>query len=108
MNSVKAGVYERGLMCQRSYRPQCRCINDYVTAGTSAYFMKKEDYQFYFKGQSGNDTTRGASFTNNSNHLFSSVNLSAGIEQKVNSKLSITSEPQIKIPVSGIGFGKIK
>ena len=82
--------------------------NVYVAAGSSSFFMKKEDYQFYFKGQSGNDTTRAASFTNNSNHYFSSINLSAGIEQKVTGKLSITAEPQIKIPVSGIGFGKIK
>ena len=80
----------------------------YATAGTSAYFMKKEDYQFYFKSMSGNDTTRNAHFTNNSNHLFSSVNLSAGIEQKINNKLSITAEPIIKIPISGIGFGKVK
>ena len=80
----------------------------YATAGTSAYFMKKEDYQFYFKTMSGNDTTRNANFTNNSNHLFSSLNLSAGIEQKINNKLSITAEPIIKIPISGIGFGKVK
>ena len=70
--------------------------------------MKQEDYQFYFKGQSGNDTTRAAGFKNNSNHYFSSINLSAGIEQKVNARVSITAEPQIKIPVRGIGFGKIK
>lgn len=82
--------------------------NVYVAVGSSSYFMKKEDYQFYFKGQTGNDTTRAASFKNNSNHYFSSISFSAGIEQKVTRKLSITAEPQIKIPVSGIGFGKIK
>ena len=70
--------------------------------------MKQEDYQFYFKGQSGNDTTSAAGFKNNSNHYFSSINLSAGIEQKVTGKLSITAEPQIKIPIRGISFGKIK
>ena len=80
----------------------------YITAGTSAYFMKKEDYQFYFKNTSGNDTTRNANFTNNSSHYFSSINLSAGIEKKISNRLSLTVEPTIKIPVSGIGFGKIK
>lgn len=83
-------------------------INVYVAVGSSSFFMKQEDYRFYFKGQSGNDTTRAATFKNNSNHYFSSINLYAGIEQKVTGKLSITAEPQIKIPVSGIGFGKIK
>jgi len=80
----------------------------YAAAGTSAYFMKKEDYQFYFKTMSGNDTTRDANFTNKSNHLFSSLNLSAGIEQKINNKFSVIAEPTIKIPISGIGFGKVK
>lgn len=79
----------------------------YVTAGTSAYFLKKEDYQFYFKNPSGNDTTRGATFTNKHNHYFSSITLSAGLEQKVNNKFSLTAEPIIKIPFSGIGFGKV-
>lgn len=80
----------------------------HIIAGTSAYFMKKEDYQFYFKNQSGNDTTRNAAFTNNSNHYFSSLNLSAGIEQKISNRFSITAEPNIKIPLGGIGFGKVK
>jgi hypothetical protein len=80
----------------------------HIIAGTSAYFMKKEDYQFYFKNQSGNDTTRNAAFTNNSNHYFSSLNLSAGIEQKISNRFSITAEPTIKIPLGGIGFGKVK
>lgn len=80
----------------------------FITAGTSSYFMKKEDYQFYFKNQSGNDTTRHSTFINNSNHYFSSISLSAGIEQKVTKRLSIIAEPTIKIPINGIGFGKVK
>ena len=80
----------------------------YITAGTSAYFMKKEDYQFHFKTTSGNDTTRNANFTNNSNHYFSSINFSAGIEKKMSNRVSLMAEPTVKIPVSGIGFGKIK
>ena len=82
--------------------------NVYVAVGSSSYFMKQENYQFYFKGPTGNDTSRAARFKNNSNHYFSSINLSAGIEQKVTGKLSITAEPQIKIPIRGISFGKIK
>jgi hypothetical protein len=82
--------------------------NGYITAGTSAYFMKKEEYQFYFKNGSGNDTTRSANFSNNSNHYFSSLNLSAGIEQTITNKLSLIAEPFVKVPLKGIGFGKVK
>lgn len=82
--------------------------NGYITAGTSAYFMKREDYKFYFKNGSGNDTTRSATFTNNSHHYFSTINISAGIEQKVTNRLSFSAEPSIRVPLKGIGFGKVK
>ena len=82
--------------------------NLYTSIGSSSYFMKKEDYQFYFKGQSGNDTTRSAHFANNSNHLFSSLNFSVLAEKKINNKFSLLAEPFIKLPLSGIGFGKVK
>ena len=56
----------------------------YASIGSSSYFMKGEDYQFYFKGQNGNDTTRSAHFINQSNHLFYSLNFSAVAEKRIN------------------------
>ena len=80
----------------------------YASIGSSTYFMKREDYQFYFKGQNGNDTTRAAHFVNNSNHLFSSLNFSVVAEKRINNKFSLLAEPFIKLPLSVIGFGKVK
>lgn len=80
----------------------------YASIGSSSYFMKREDYQFYFKGQNGNDTTRSAHFINKSNHLFSSLNFSAVAEKRINNKFSLLAEPFIKLPLRGIGFGKVK
>lgn len=79
----------------------------YISVGSSSYFMKREDYQFYFKGQNGNDTTRSAHFINNSDHYFSSLNFSAVAEKRINNKFSLLAEPFIKLPLSGIGFGKV-
>lgn len=80
----------------------------YATIGLSSFFMKREDYQFFYKAQNGNDTTRAAHFTNNSNHLFSSLNISTIAEQKITNRFSILIEPFIKLPLGGIGFGKVK
>jgi hypothetical protein len=82
--------------------------NFYTTIGSSSYFMKREDYQFFYKAQNGNDTTRAAHFANNSNHLFSSVNVSVIAEQKITNNFSILVEPFVKLPIGGIGFGKVK
>ncbi|WP_167516919.1 hypothetical protein [Hydrotalea flava] len=80
----------------------------FVSVGSSTYFMKREQYQFYFKGPSGNDTTRTASFVNNSQHYFSSINLSAIAEKNISSRFSIQAEPFFQLPINGIGVGKIK
>lgn len=80
----------------------------YAILGTSFYFMKSEVYQFYFKNQNGNDTTRTARFTNKSNHYFTSLNASLIAEKKLSNNLSLQAEPYFKIPLSGIGFGKIR
>ncbi len=80
----------------------------YISVGSSSYFMKREDYQFYFKGQNGNDTTRSAHFINNSDHYFSSLNFSAVAEKRINNKFSLLAEPFVKLPLSGIGFGKVR
>lgn len=80
----------------------------FVSVGSSTYFMKREQYQFYFKGPSGNDTTRTATFVNNSQHYFSSINLSAIAEKNISSRFSIQAEPFFQLPINGIGVGKIK
>jgi hypothetical protein len=79
----------------------------FASIGSSSYIMKREDYQFYFKGQTGNDTTRSANFINNSEHYFSSLNFSAIAEKKFSNTFSLQAEPLLKVPVTGIGFGKV-
>ena len=80
----------------------------YGSIGFSSFIMKKENYQFYFKGQNGNDTTRAALFVNNSNHLFSSLNVTVIADKKITDRLSLSAEPFIKVPLGGIGFGRVK
>ena len=46
--------------------------------------------------------------TNQNKHYFSVVDISAGYEHSINKRFSIIAEPYVKLPLSGIGIGKIK
>jgi hypothetical protein len=80
----------------------------YFSAGSSSYIMRKEAYSYSYKNQYGNDTVVTRAFSNNSRHLFSSVNLSVIAEKKINNRLSFIAEPIVKIPTQGIGVGNIR
>ncbi len=36
------------------------------------------------------------------------VTLSAGYQRKINNTFSLMAEPYMKLPLSGVGFGKVK
>lgn len=79
-----------------------------VSAGVSSYFMKRETYNYFYKDQAG--VLRNRSWTNKNKieNLFSVVSIAGGYQYKFNNQTSLFIQPQIKIPVTGIGFGKIK
>ncbi len=80
--------------------------NYYATVGLSSYIMKKEDYNYYYIRN--NVPGKSAwTYTGNKN-LFSILTLSAGLERKINEKLSIQAEPSIGIPIAGVGDGRVK
>jgi hypothetical protein len=41
-------------------------------------------------------------------HYFSVANLSAGYERNMGRSLSLQVEPFLKLPLGGVGFGKVK
>jgi hypothetical protein len=81
----------------------------YATAGLSSYIMKKEVYNYYYTyHNTWPAVTRKATHTYTDNkHYFSVVNLSLGYERKLWQSLSLQAEPYVKIPVSGVGEGKV-
>jgi Outer membrane protein beta-barrel domain len=81
-------------------------ISYYTAIGLSSYLMKKEDYNFYsiiYNTPNEFDTI----YTGNK-HLFSNLTISAGIEKKVSKSLSFQLEPSVSLPLSGVGYGKVK
>ncbi len=80
----------------------------FVSAGLSSYFMKKESYEYFYKIPSGNTYTNYYSVSNKNKHYFSVIDLSAGYSHTINRNISFAVEPYLKMPVTGIGVGKIK
>jgi hypothetical protein len=81
----------------------------FVSAGMSTYIMKRETYDFYYKYTPTSPTVnRKRTIYNSNEHWFSVASISGGYQHKINNTISIAAEPYVKIPVTGIGFGKVK
>ena len=79
----------------------------FVSGGLSSYFMTREHYNYNYK-LAGASVTR--SWTNDSSihHILSILDLSVGFQRNIGKKLSWQLEPYARIPLSGVGFGKIE
>ncbi len=76
--------------------------------GLSSYLMKKEDYTYHYKTNAGQYRVSSYTFNNEYKHLLSTLTIGAGYERKLNSTFSLTVSPYLKMPLSGVGFGKVK
>lgn len=80
----------------------------FASAGLSSYLMKRETYKFYYKYTTTSPTvSRTRTIRNSNDHYFSVLNLSGGFQRNLNKSVSLTVEPYVKIPLSGVGFGKV-
>jgi hypothetical protein len=78
-----------------------------INAGMSSYFMLKEDYNFRYTAASGY-ADRLQQFRNRNQHYFGVVDLSATYYIKLKQeKLRLGLEPYVKIPVTGVGEGRV-
>ena len=100
-------VYEIPLTVSYNFS-KSRKHEGFVSAGLSSYFMRKESYEYFYKYPSGYTDTKYYSVSSKNKHYFSVLNLSAGYEYTINKRVSLTAEPYIKVPFTGIGIGKIK
>lgn len=78
-----------------------------AVAGISNYFMKSEDYLYEYT-VSGVPKTAMYSYSNKNNHLLSIVNLAFAYRKTVNNQWSWQLAPFAKIPLTGVGEGKVQ
>lgn len=83
--------------------------NLFASGGLSSYLMKKETYDYYYKTYAWGPTLNSEwTISNKNNHFFSVLTLSAGYQRNINKRVSIIAEPYFKLPLSGVGYGKVK
>jgi hypothetical protein len=78
-----------------------------ASLGASSYFMHKEYYDYYFVLRNGDYKERGKDYYPSSKNFFAIINIGAGIQQKIGKTTALQIEPYFKIPLSGVGTGKL-
>lgn len=79
----------------------------YASSGISSYFMLTEDYEYKYENKV-DDKYRFHNYRNENQHYFSVLNLSVGYERQVGNHWAIQLEPYAKVPLAGVGAGKIR
>lgn len=81
----------------------------FVSGGLSTLLMHQEEYNYYYQPWStGSIVHKKWSVTDKNKHYFSLVALSAGYTRKINDRLFIQAEPYMRLPLNGVGEGKIE
>ena len=105
--NADCNVYEIPLNVYYNFK-QVKNHNWLAGVGLSSLLMKKESYNYLYKYPSGQAYSYNYSVSNENKHYFSVLTLSGGYQYKLNNRFSFIAEPYVKIPLSGIGVGKIK
>jgi hypothetical protein len=79
----------------------------YGIAGISSYFMQKESYDYYYYYTGSSTLQHKKEVYGDNNHLFSVIDLSIGYEHRLSKHLSIQGEPYLKVPMKGVGEGRV-
>lgn len=72
--------------------------------GASSYFMLKEKYDYWWAN--GNKNTH--QYKNENQHYFSVVNIGVNWEHQTMGRLRWSLQPYVKVPLGGVGQGKIR
>jgi hypothetical protein len=71
--------------------------------------MKKEIYKYeYYYPNNPNPYYYTKTINNQNKHYFSVLTLSGGYQRRINKTLSFTAEPYVKLPLGGVGYGRVK
>ena len=87
---------------------QKRKSSIYATAGIAAALMKKERYDIYYKRPNGQYANATPEYKSKKMFPLAAMQLGAGYQYSITPNISLVAEPFIKLPLSGVGEGKIK
>jgi hypothetical protein len=78
----------------------------FATAGSSTYLMSEQKYVYGWKSGSY-QWDSNADIKKSSQYPFSIINLSVGFEQRLGKVGSLRLEPFVRLPLTGVGTGKL-
>jgi hypothetical protein len=110
LESVNANcrVYEIPLSASINFAKRKK-DNLFASAGISTLLMKKETYDYYYKHTpAGSLYEKSWTINNKNKHFFSVLTLSGGYQHILGKKTFFIVEPYLKMPLGGVGAGKIK
>jgi hypothetical protein len=100
-------VYEIPLIIQYNFN-QLKNHNWFAGMGISSFLMKRETYDYQYKNAAGQTWSYMHTYNNENENYFSVLTLSGGYQYKLSNRISFLAEPFLKIPINGIGAGKVK
>ncbi len=86
---------------------QSKNLNFYTVAGLSSFLMKSETYDYHYRYYYNGAYRRAQRTYTGNKHFLSVANLSIGMEHKLPGGFYLQAEPYVKIPLTGVGEGKV-
>lgn len=100
-------MWEVPLELRMILNPGSRNKQFFIATGLSSYFMTHENYTYTYYYNS-NLASRNSDLSSSDTHVFSILDLSAGVQKKWGNKTYLLIEPYARIPMGGVGFGNIR
>lgn len=100
-------VYEIPLSIFYNFQQHHR-HNWFAGTSISSFLMKTEDYKYLYQTPTGQSYAYTRSIADENKHYFSVITLSGGYQYHLNKRISLAAEPYLKLPLGGVGAGKIK
>ena len=86
-------------------RPRARV---FLSGGASSYLMLTEDYAYQYEADRRPPREVEQRVRNANQHYFKVANVSVGYERVLGHRWAVQVEPFVKMPLAGVGFGKVK
>jgi hypothetical protein len=80
----------------------------FISAGTSSYLMTTENANLYWRHFNMDECNSTDHLPIHHTNLFSTVNLSAGVEAGLSNSMSLLIAPYMKLPTRSLGLGQVQ
>jgi hypothetical protein len=77
-----------------------------LNTGLSSYIMLKEKYDYVYSESGYTESTVSMEIRNQNKHMFGVANVALSFDRRISPQLSLGVQPFMKVPLTGIGYGK--